>query len=321
MAKHKKRALTSSNSDSDEKKQHKLKSGKHKDKHKKDKHKEKGKDKKKESAASAEEKLRVKEAKAFLKRRLKEQGDSKARERLDNSLPPPGFKADVISNEDYFAKNPEFSAWLSDTQGIQFNDLEAADAHARFGTFVAAWNEAAVPLRLYSGIDGGSLKRTQHSWGMRGAGGGAIVRGMAAVMEEEREAAAAASSGRQVERRKWKEEQAELLDQMLPPATAGTGEARVEARVARREDRCAREGSPDTAHLPGGGDASGFGGDNTFAAAKQREASAAHKRQRFGSYKSAEAAQKIAEHGQKEDATMAQFRALLDKGPIAIPKR
>lgn len=59
--------------------------------------------------------------------------------------------------------------------------------------------------------------------GRTGGDGGTIVRGMAAALEEEREAAAAVSAGRQVERRKWKEEQTELLDQMLPAPTAGTG--------------------------------------------------------------------------------------------------
>lgn len=49
-------------------------------------------------------------------------------------------------------------------------------------------------------------------------------------------------------------------------------DARMEARIARREDKRGREGTPDTAHLPGGGDASGFGGDDSFAAAKQRSA-------------------------------------------------
>lgn len=47
-------------------------------------------------------------------------------------------------------------------------------------------------------------------------------------------------------------------------------EARVEARVARREEARARDGSPDTANLPGGGDAMGLGGNDSFAAAKQR---------------------------------------------------
>lgn len=53
-------------------------------------------------------------------------------------------------------------------------------------------------------------------------GGGNVVRGMAAALEEEREAAEAAAMGRAVERRKWKAEQKDLLDEMLPAATAGS---------------------------------------------------------------------------------------------------
>ena len=30
------------------------------------------------------------------------------------------------------------------------------------------WNGRKIPARLYSGVDGGTLRRTQHSWGMRG---------------------------------------------------------------------------------------------------------------------------------------------------------
>ena len=44
---------------------------------------------------------------------------------------------------------------------------------------------------------------------------------MAAALEEEREAAAAAVVGRNVERRKWKAEQKDLLDEMLPKAEPG----------------------------------------------------------------------------------------------------
>ena len=55
-----------------------------------------------------------------------------------------------------------------------------------------------------------------------GSGSGNVVRGMAAALEEEREAAEAAAMGRAVERRKWKAEQKDLLDEMLPSATAGT---------------------------------------------------------------------------------------------------
>ena len=138
----------------------------------------------------------------------------------------------------------------------------------RVQDFVGLWNVRKLPARLYVGVDGGSLRRTQHAWGRLAAagasaggstanafcqchtggadtpsspcrrtthrrtsatsagngtgGGGNVVRGMAAALEEEREAAEAAAMGRAVERRNWKAEQKDLLDEMLPAATAGT---------------------------------------------------------------------------------------------------
>ena len=37
-----------------------------------------------------------------------------------------------ISEEDYFAKNPEFSAWLRDLQHIHFNELTAEASREQF---------------------------------------------------------------------------------------------------------------------------------------------------------------------------------------------
>lgn len=52
-------------------------------------------------------------------------------------------------------------------------------------------------------------------------------------------------------------------------------EARVEARIARREEARAREASPELLTLPGGGDILGGGGDSFQAAlARQRRAEA-----------------------------------------------
>lgn len=40
--------------------------------------------------------------------------------------------------------------------------------------FVELWNARKLPARLYAGIDGGSLRRTQHAWGrLNAAGAGA----------------------------------------------------------------------------------------------------------------------------------------------------
>lgn len=36
---------------------------------------------------------------------------------------------------------------------------------------MALWNERKLPKRLYEGVDGGSLRRTQHAWGRLGAAG------------------------------------------------------------------------------------------------------------------------------------------------------
>ena len=45
-------------------------------------------------------------------------------------------------------------------------------------------------------------------------------------------------------------------------------EAKVEARVARREEKRAREDSPEITRLPGGGNV--MGGDDSFAAARAK---------------------------------------------------
>ena len=37
-----------------------------------------------------------------------------------------------ISEDDYFAKNPEFSAWLRDLQHIHFNELTAEASRDKF---------------------------------------------------------------------------------------------------------------------------------------------------------------------------------------------
>ena len=50
-------------------------------------------------------------------------------------------------------------------QSVQFSDLSAEEARLRFTEFVGLWNAVRLPARLYAGVDGGSLRRTQHSWG------------------------------------------------------------------------------------------------------------------------------------------------------------
>ena len=67
------------------------------------------------------------------------------------------------------------------------------------------------------------------------------------------------------ERRKWRKQQEEVLDELLPKPTGGR-EARIEKKAARREAR--RASSPGQLMLSPGGDI--MGGDDTLAEAKKR---------------------------------------------------
>lgn len=55
---------------------------------------------------------------------------------------------------------------------------------------------------------------------------------------------------------------------MRDSALAHGREAKVEARIGRREEKRAREESPEITKLPGGGNV--MGGDDSFAAARAR---------------------------------------------------
>ena len=68
------------------------------------------------------------------------------------------------------------------------------------------------------------------------------------------------------ERKGWRGEQKELMDELLPKATGR--EAMIEKKAARREAAKERDASPDMNRLIGGGDV--MGGDDSFAAAKAR---------------------------------------------------
>jgi len=95
----------------------------------------------------------------------------------------------------------------------------------------------------------------------------------------------------------------------------------VEKRIARREDARARDDSPELTRVTGGGDVMGGGADDSFAAAKAREAQWNSKRNQRQAVQREGLAAKLAQAQAEEDAKMAQFRALISKGPIAIPKR
>ncbi|KAK9830029.1 hypothetical protein WJX72_009298 [[Myrmecia] bisecta] len=310
---------SSTGSSDDELEQHKKRKRKDKDKDKgKKPKKEKDKKSKKNSKKDDNEKRLLKEAKKFLKQRLKSGGQEDGPP-PDNTPLEPSASIATINEDDYFAKNPEFSTWLRDERGQFFNELSADETHALFKDYVKAWNSRKLPARHYAGIVGSAMRRTTHQWGLRGgtehASKGAI--GMAAAIEEEREMHASQRAAQWQERKQWRLQQKEELDELLPKATGR--EALLEKKAARREAAKAREDSPDLVKLPGGGDV--MGGDDSFAAAKARQERQTDWRSKQQAVRQEGLNHRVAAAQAADDEKMAQFRALLSAGPIQIPKR
>lgn len=92
----------------------------------------------------------------------------------------------------------------------------------------------------------------------------------------------------------------------------------MEKRVAAREAKRAREESPDIP--PGRVDLMGDG-DDSFAAAKAREARKTEWRDKTSLAKREQVQHKLAAAQQEENEKMAVFRSLVAQGPITIRKR
>ena len=49
-----------------------------------------------------------------------------------------------------------------------FNELTTERARELFTDFVGLWNGRRLPAKYYRGIEGTTMRRTQHSWAVRG---------------------------------------------------------------------------------------------------------------------------------------------------------
>ncbi|EIE20044.1 hypothetical protein COCSUDRAFT_48583 [Coccomyxa subellipsoidea C-169] len=286
----------------------------------KSKHKHSKKHKKeKKHKKSDEDKHLLKAAKKFLKQKLKggETGGKSGTEE-DNEPLRKNEAINVLTEDDYFRKNAEFSEWLQVERGQFFNELSTEETHALFAGFVADWNARKLPARYYRGITDTSLRRTKHAWGIRGTEeSGRAALGMAAALEDDRETFGAQKQAVAAERKDWRAQQQEALDEILPKATGR--EAQIEKKMARREAARERDASPDIVKLPGGGDV--MGGDDSLEAAKAREAKRSDWRMKQQMAKREEVNHKLSAAQAAEDAKMAAFRAIVAQGPISIPKR
>ena len=187
--------------DVDDERQKKRKSNKdrHKDRHKKDKKKHKkkhhSKEKKKKKESREERKRRkrlVKEAKAFLKKQLREGGGTgagkkkitfpRARTPLGSDPSASAAAAPTLTQDDYYLRSREFHHWLQEAKGQRFNDIPSSEeARKLFDEFARGWNGNSLPRRYYSGTfdaaggggGGGKGKEAAASSGV-GVGGGGV---------------------------------------------------------------------------------------------------------------------------------------------------
>ncbi|CAL8471137.1 g10679 [Coccomyxa elongata] len=312
---HKRRRDVEEDTDDDDSGSSEDDSARDKSKHKKSK---KGK-KEKKHKKSSEDKDLLKAAKKFLKKKLRggDAGDT-AGPQEDNEPLEKGTVIETLTEDDYFRKNAEFSEWLRVERGQFFNEMTTEETHALFSDFVIAWNGRKLPARYYRGIADASLRRTKHAWAIRGKEGTErSALGMAAAMEDDREAFGAQKQAQAAERKTWRREQREALDEMLPKATGR--EAQIEKKMARREAAKERDASPDIVKLPGGGDV--MGGDDSLEAARAREAKRSEWRTKQQMVKREEVSHKLSVAQATEDEKMAAFRAIVAQGPISIPKR
>lgn len=74
---------------------------------------------------------------------------------------------ELLTSDDYFTKNPEFTSWLRVKHGRSFNDLAGDESHLLFEKFVDEWNNGLLPKTYYAGLAGTTV-RTTHNWALRG---------------------------------------------------------------------------------------------------------------------------------------------------------
>ena len=177
-------------------------------KHKKKKHSKEKKEKKTKKKESRDERKRrerlVKEAKAFLKKQLKQGGgggggageeEEKKKKRAKGiAFPragtplgsnPDASSAAPLTQDDYYLRSREFHHWLQEAKATRFNDVPSSEEARRlFDEFARDWNRGSLPRRYYSGgafdaaAGGGKGKEAAAAAasGVGGGGGGAGAR-------------------------------------------------------------------------------------------------------------------------------------------------
>lgn len=230
-----------------------------------------------------------------------------------------------IREDDYFLKNPEFCTWLVSSRSLYFSELSGNEARKHFADFVAVWNAGGLPARFYAGFDAGfavprtrPTKQAVSEHAIREERIKARKHELVAARESQAEAREALRRGQKADRRKAAQDQRARLEEMFPKATGR--DALAEKRAASRAFHKEREQDQ------GGGfgdytDAQLMGGSDSFAAAKAHQSRRQEHRKHNREMRRLEVSEKVARYQAAEDQKLDQFRALIQAGPIKIPKR
>jgi hypothetical protein len=241
------------------------------------------------------------------------------------TLSPPPSSYPILTEDDYFTRNTEFSSWLRQQKDIYFNDLDTETARRLFIDFTYLWNKGLLYGKYYHTIDekdaDKGIKQHHHRHQKTG-----FSRGLKPEIHNNSNATATVEDRRAVRKLERKQEK-ELLNELVPKAPAGTQEARAQAQAGRLEEKRMREESPDYGRLV---DVMGGGGDdrndpNSFARVKERVMAKQAARDGKLAAKRAELEVKLNVERAKEEERMAGFRALISQssagGGLVIPKR
>ncbi|KAI5082194.1 hypothetical protein GOP47_0001937 [Adiantum capillus-veneris] len=208
----------------------------------------------------------------------------------------------VLTEDDYYEKNKEFSTWLRDERGLYFSNLSADDTRRLFLDFMQAWNSGTVSNRLYGGIQ--SAARTDHKWNIK-------VEGESFIDKEEE--LQFTKKLEKIQKKKFRNEQKDLIDELLPKATGR--DRLIENKLLRKQEMRTREESPELLK-----DQDIMGGSDDF---KQRLEMERTWRKKKVMERNEALKEKQLAADQRETAAMDQFKALLNVsgGKITIPKR
>ncbi|KAH7283953.1 hypothetical protein KP509_34G032300 [Ceratopteris richardii] len=263
---------------------------------KKRRHSSSSSDRSSDEEERSKKKRLLKEAKRIIKSHKKEKSDA-GRESFSQSA-----TQKILTDDDYYEKNKEFSTWLRDEHGLYFSNLSAVDARRLFKDFVHDWNSGKLSQRIYNGIQ--STSRTDHKWHIKGGDESYVDK------EEELEFT---KKLEKIQRKKFQKDQKDLIDELLPQATGR--ERLIEKKMIRKEATRLREESPELLR-----DEDIMGGSDDFKQRLERERA---RREKKIMEKEAALREKKLASDERETAAMDQFKALvnLSGGTITIPKR